>query len=404
MSVLRNTSVDCGDKPGVVIFATHILYASNTFITTQAEAMTRITPFYAGVRLIRELPLPPERTLVINRGGILGRLRELAYKSCGVSPRLKGSVARIRPVVIHAHFGPSGVRALPLARSVGAPLIVTFHGDDAALSDAGCAAAGYSYRVYLRHRHDLVKSAVRFIAVSRFIAEQLIRQGFPPEKVFVHYIGVNTDALRADSVVRRSPVVLFVGRLVEKKGCEHLLYAMAGVQRRLPHSELLIVGDGPLRPDLEAQARQTLQHFRFLGIQTPDIVREHMKRSSVLAVPSIRTDSGAAEGLPTVLMEALALNLPVVATTSAGIPEAITDGDNGFLVPERDHALLEQRITTLLTNRELWSQFSLAGRRRAERDFNVRRQSAVLEDLYFEVTRTLSPLNTVAEALGVSRG
>ena len=373
-------------KPAVAIFADHLLYASNTFILTQAEAMTRVTPWYVGTRLIRELPPPQERTIVLNRGGLTGRIEEVAYKALGVSPRMKRRVAQIRPLVVHAHFGPGGVRAMPLARDVGAPLIVTFHGDDAALSDAGARASNYSLRAYLRNREDLAKVAIKIVAVSAFIGKELIRQGFPPENIYLHYIGVDTSVLQADTTVTRLPVVLFVGRLVEKKGCEYLIKAMAGVQRQVPRSALLVIGDGPLRSTLEAQAHGILQNCTFLGRQTHESVRRQMNHASVLAVPSIRTSSGSAEGLPTVIPEALALNLPVVATTSAGIPEIITDGENGFLVPERNSAVLEKRIVTLLTDSHKWHHFSLAGRRRVETDFNVQKQSALLEELYFDIS------------------
>lgn len=347
--------------------------------------MRRVTPFYVGSRFVSGVPLPKERTLVVNAGGLLGTTREVMFKLWGISPFLKRSLQRLNPLLLHAHYGMNGLRLLPMAQAINRPLVVTFHGFDATISDESAKESFYGHRQYALHKDKLKSDATLFIAVSEFIRKKLIDQGFSRDKIVVHHIGVDTELFQPSKVISRLPIVLFVGRLVEKKGCEYLIRAMSGLQTALGQVELVIIGEGPLRGQLESLARRTCRQYKFVGLQSPESVREHMNTASVLAVPSVTAESGDAEGLPTVVAEAMAMGLPIVASRSAGIPEAIADGQNGFLVRERDHWTLGERILTLISDRQLRDVFSRAGRRRVEEDFDVLKQSAVLEDIYFDV-------------------
>src|SRR5438309_11333226 len=98
----------------------------------------------------------------------------------------------------------------------------------------------------------------------------MIRQGFSANKIVVHYVGVDTELFCPEPGVKRKPIALFTGRLVEKKGCEYLIRAMAKVQSKSPHMELMVIGDGPLRSELEQLAGQCLRKYRFLGFQPPE--------------------------------------------------------------------------------------------------------------------------------------
>src|ERR1019366_331723 len=344
---------------------------SETFIRTQGEAMRRVTPFYVGSRIVPGIALPKERTIVINTGGLSGTVQEAIFKLWGVSPLLKRRLRHLNPLVLHAHYGPNGLRVLPLARAINRPLVVTFHGGDATVTNAHAKNSYYGHRQFEAHKQVLQREATLFIAVSQFIKSKLIDQGFPRYKIVVHYIGVDLQLFKPRKAPQRLPIVLFVGRLVEKKGCDYLIRAMSDVQAALAQVELIVVGDGPARGELESLAAHTLQRYRFVGVQSPESVRTYMNMASLLAVPSVTAHSGDSEGLPTVILEAMALGLPVIGTISAGIPEAITDGQSGFLVKERDSKRMAERTMTLLSNPELWGLFSRAGRLRVEQDFDV---------------------------------
>jgi len=370
------------EKPIVVIYRDHLLAPSETFVLRQAEALQRFIPYYVGSRLVRGLPLPLARTLTVNQNGLLGKGSEAVFKLWGLAPALTRRVRDLHPALIHAHFGPDGVTALHIARSLRIPLLVTFHGYDATIRDDYARRSFYNHRLYLRRRETLKREAKLFIAVSQFIRKKLLEQGFPPERIVVHYIGVNTEAFQPDPAVRREPIVLFVGRLTEKKGCEYLLWAMSRVQATMPEVQLVVVGDGPLRAELEGLAARSLRRYKFVGIQPPRVVRSWMNRALLLCAPSVTASSGDSEGLPITVVEALAMGLPIVSSVHAGIPEAVIHGETGFLAAERDSAALASYILQLLKDEMLWQRFSTQSRERARSVFNLQKQARALENIY----------------------
>lgn len=369
----------------IVFFSGLLLPPSETFIRAQGEGLQQFTPYYVGSRLVQGLPLPPERTLVVNEGGLLGAAQEGLFKLLGTAPKLYQQVRQLKPALIHAHFGVCGTLALPLARSLNLPMIVTFYGLDATMKDEYARRDSITTRVYLRRREELKREAKLFIGVSEFIKEKLLAQGFPPEKVIAHYYGVDTAAFQPDPTVPREPLVLFVGRLAEKKGCEYLIRAMAQVQSAMPEVELAIVGDGPLRPQLEQLAAKSLKRYQFLGLQPPQVVKSWMNRALILSTPSVTAATGDSEGLPTVVVEAQAMGLPVVGSVHAGIPQAVLHGETGFLAAERDWNGLATHILALLRNPLLWQSFSLKGQERVRANFDLSKQTRDLEDIYANI-------------------
>ena len=222
----------------------------------------------------------------------------------------------------------------------------------------------------------------------------MIHQGFPEQKILVHYIGVDTklfEHFAAD--IHRKPMVLFVGRLVEKKGCSFLLKAMERVQASLPDVELVVIGDGKLRDKLESEAASRLKHYRFLGSQPYNTVQEWMGKASVFCVPSITANSGDAEGFGMVFIEAQASGLPVVSFDSGGIPEAVAHNKTGYLAPEGDWNSLANYILRLLANQATWQDFSHAGIDRVKHMFNLEMQTAKLEAIYDEVLHRPRSIN-----------
>jgi glycosyltransferase involved in cell wall biosynthesis len=158
-------------------------------------------------------------------------------------------------------------------------------------------------------RPQLQAQGALFIAVSEFIRKRLLKLGFPRERIVVHYIGVDTEAFRPNESVERLPVVLFVARLVEKKGCSFLLKAMALVRVVVPNVELVIIGDGPESQQLKREADTLLPGVQFLGAQPPHVVKQWMQRAAVFCVPSITATNGDSEGFGLVFAEAQACEL-----------------------------------------------------------------------------------------------
>ena len=159
---------------------------------------------------------------------------------------------------------------------------------------------------------------------------------------------------------------------------------MGKVQQSHPDAELVILGDGPLRARLEAQAG-SLGRVRFLGAVSPDEVKDWMARSRVLSVPSVRAASGDAEGFGMVFAEANALGLPVASFASGGIVESVAHEETGLLAAERDWETLAHNISKLLADSALWDRMSRAGVKRVRDRFDLTTQTRKLEDLYDEV-------------------
>ncbi len=374
------------DSQRNVIFWSGVLMTpSETFIRAQARAMRRFTPHFAGVRFYGPGSfLAREECTLLNGGGLAGRLGETIFKATGAAPGFCRRLARLRPGLLHAHHGVNGALALPLASALRVPLVVTFYGRDATV-EWSSQRFSLTQQLFRWRTPRLQRETALFIAVSGFIKRKLVERGYPADKIIVHYYGVDTSEFRADPAVPREPVVLFVGRLDEKKGCQYLIRAMERVQAVLPRWQLVLIGDGPLMADLKAQAASVLRRCTFLGLQPPGIVRQWMNRASLLVAPSVTAASGDSEGLPTVIVEAQAMGLPVVATDHAGINEAIAQGETGLMAPERDEARLAEHILRLCSDPALWRQISAHARLQVERRFDLRDQTAAMEGLYADL-------------------
>ncbi len=374
-------------KPKVIIFSGHLLGPSETFIKAQASALCEYEPVYAGTRRVAGLELPQEKVYTVNPGGLLGKFHELRFKILGSAPAIVKRLGALRPVLLHAHYGPNGLRALPLASTLRLPLITTFHGGDATMTDLRHQETYLGFRLYLANKAKLRTSNATFIAVSQFVRRKLLEQGFPAERVLVNYTGVDTKKFRPAST-EDSPIILFVGRLVEFKGAEFLIKAASEVQRQFPAVELVLIGDGPLRKDLERLAKQSLRRYRFLGVRTSEEVGNWMNRASVLCMPSVTMRSGEAEGFGMVCAEAQAVGKPVVAFASGGISEIISHANTGFLAAERDWQALAGHLMTLLLSADLRERFGRAAREAILRRFDLEHCTRRLESVYGMVLGT----------------
>ena len=373
------------DRPRVAVFRSALLGRSEAFIRDQGEALQRFETWYVGCRLEDAVEVPVDRRVVVNTGGAVGRVRELLFKMSGRAPGLRRRLEQIAPAVVHAHFGPDAALILPLVRRLGVPLIATFHGYDATMADRAARHSFFLHRRYLERRAELQHEGRLFLAVSRFVRDRLLAQGYPADRTVVHYAGLRVETFHPDRAVVREPLVLFVGRLAPEKGCLDLIGAMRRVQDVCPEAQLVVLGDGPLGPCLERLARSVGVHCRFMGLVSQQDVIHWMARAQVLCAPSVTLPTDEAEGFGLACAEAQAMALPVVATRVGGIPEVVADGESGLLVHERDQAALADRIVRLLQDGALRDRMGAAGRRRVECCFNGWTQARRLEGLYAEV-------------------
>jgi colanic acid/amylovoran biosynthesis glycosyltransferase len=320
--------------------------------------------------------------LFIGREGLLGAMDRARYKHFGALPPVP-DLRALQPRLVHAHFGRGGALALPIARALGLPLVVTFHGGD--------ATKDKHYRrrliptIYQQRLADLQREAALFVCVSAFIRDQLLGRGFPPEKLWVHRYGVEingtTEPAAGDS---GDPYFLFAGRFVEKKGIGFLIEAMRRLEQEGKRLRLDLVGDGAIADDLKRQAGG-LKSVSFRGWMPNSELRARMRGALAVCVPSVQAEGGDAEGLPNVVLEAMASGTAVVATHHAGIGEAVDDGRTGILVPSGDVKALTGALRRLADNPREARAMGDEARRAALERFDAMAQSRRLEAKLLEI-------------------
>jgi glycosyltransferase involved in cell wall biosynthesis len=228
---------------------------------------------------------------------------------------------------------------------------------------------------------------VNFVAVSENIREAAIVAGLPAARIFVHPIGINTQNFTRNGlpIAQRRPIILFLGRLVEKKGAGYLLEAFEILRKKLPEAELVIAGDGPERRELAVRA-VAIGGVRFVGAFSREQAQALLAEARVLCLPSVTAESGDAEGLPLVILEAQASGVPVVTSARGGAVEGILDGETGYAFAERDVPTMIDRLTRLLTDAALAEKFSAAAPRFVAAKHNLHSRTAELENLYDKVS------------------
>lgn len=322
--------------------------------------------------------------------GILGNMgRCLAWHKNGdlqLTVRLwpYASAMLLEPTyeVVLAHFGPNAVAAQRL-REVGAfrvPLVSVFHGYDVSRI---LGERGPSYYRRLFEHGDLM------LPVSEHFRDRLVDAGCPAGRIRVHHMGVDTHgfAFRARTRSAQEPTrFVSVCRMVEKKGLEFGLQAMAKLKESRVPFVWHVAGDGPLRERVE-RARTELgltEQVVLHGTLPRAKVQELLDSAHVFLAPSVTGPDGDQEGIPVAIMEAMAMGLPVVSTVHSGIPELVKQGRSGLLVPEWDVAQLAVRLTEVASSFERWSEFGRVGRAIVEDEYDVNRLNDELSSLLSE--------------------
>jgi len=367
------------------IYRTVFPIISETFIDQQARALRRFEP----VMIMRNQLGAVDLNHIALGNLPLGRLRTTLFALTG-APVLFGQPQQFENIrVLHAHFGPDATYALPLARALRVPLVVTFHGFDCTSQWQEMLTSGrISDLRFLLMKKALRKGATKVIAVSKFIERLLLEQGYPRDKVVHHYIGVDTDKFCPSSEKGRERYILCVGRHTEKKGIDTLLRGFARISNKHEDVTLIQVGSGHLTSELTNLARtlDIAERVRFLGARPSSEVLELMQGAEVFVLPSQTARGGDSEALGIVFNEASACEIPIVATRHGGIPEAVIDGETGYLVEEGDDSQLAEYMDLLLTDRALAQRMGQRGRGYVCEVFDLKKQTAKLEKLYVEIS------------------
>jgi colanic acid/amylovoran biosynthesis glycosyltransferase len=270
--------------------------------------------------------------------------------------------------IIHCHFGPIGQLAAKL-RDVGTiagRLVTVFHGVDV----SAFVRDQPNYYRFLFATGDL------FQPISQAWSRKLVTLGCDPARIGVHHMGIETARypFRARRHEPGPPLrVLTVGRMIEKKGIADGVAAVAELSRQGIAVSYAIVGDGPLRSELEELTEKLgiSSYVEFLGWQEQADVARLMAENDVLLAPSMTGADGDQEGIPVTIMEAMAAGMLIVSTRHSGIPELVEDGRSGLLVPEHDVPALTAALQQLISSGGSWAAMSAAARDAVQEKFEI---------------------------------
>ena len=326
------------------------------------------------------------RTLLARPAGLLAGVR-LAFRLGGSDPKavtkrlfycaeaiLTGDFLRRQKLShLHVHFAtPAATVALFVKEIFGIPFSMTVHGPDE------------FYDVSAHHLPEKIAAASFICTIGSFCRSQLMKLSAPEHwsKMEISPLGVDPQLFRPRDVRPIRPDsrfrILCLGRLVAAKGQAVLLDAVRLLVRQGQPVLATFAGDGPDRQRLEAMAREygVADHVTFLGGVNPESVRDLYATSDAFVLPSF------AEGIPVVLMEAMAMEVPCVSTVITGIPELITNGESGLLVSPSDAAELAAAIEKLIVDAPLRQALGKAGRRKVTAGYDLLRNVARLHAIF----------------------
>ncbi len=338
----------------------------------------RLRPVWLGCHIDVGASVLTEDPLRLGRSGPFGMLDRTLFRHFGILPP-EPDLRALRPVVLHAHFGRGGALALPLARTLGIPLVVTFHGADATKETH--YRRRLVPRIYGRRLAALQQEAALFVCVSEFVRDRLVARGFPADKLEVIYQGVELDERsRGAGSCSARPLCPLCRPLRREKGRGPS--DRGDAPPRQPPGQRRPAGPHRRRPALrraEGKQARGLRRVRFLGWLPNTEVRRWMRGALALCVPSVTAREGDSEGLPTVIFEAMAEAVPVVGSDHAGIAEAVEHGRTGLIVPAGDPVALADALASLIASPELRRRLGTAARAVAAERFSALQQSRLLE-------------------------
>ncbi|MFQ5612162.1 MAG: glycosyltransferase [Anaerolineae bacterium] len=295
---------------------------------------------------------------------------------------LLARMARKRGIThLHAHFGSVATTVARLAaRFAGLPYSFTAHAKDI-----------FHESVQPDDLRRKLDEALAAVTVSEYnLAYLRETYGLAARRARRVYNGLDLDQFPYKSPFDRPPRILAVGRLVEKKGFEYLIDACALLAEEGRRFEAEIIGAGALEGDLSAQIKRLglEDRVKLLGPRPQGEVRRHVQEAAVFAAPCVVGRDGNRDGLPTVLLEAMALGTPCISTDVTGIPEVLRDGQTGLRVPQRDPAALARALARLLDDSDLRVDLAAEARHLIETEFDVHRNAAYLREIF----RMTSPM------------
>ncbi|MBN1222137.1 MAG: glycosyltransferase [Candidatus Aminicenantes bacterium] len=365
----------CGKTPISVFIGSYLSY-SETFIYDQLKFQSK---FHSQVLAYRENKARSQ--FPYNHVTILNPAEGLCYYISGNSPTFLRSIESHKSQLLHAHFGTNGAYAAGFARRLHLPLVVSFHGHDAAgLAPENRWALRY-FRYHLK-AGQMIETTCSFLPASKDLADDLIRKyHVPADKVSVHRLGIDLNQFSYVARPERVPSILMVGRFVEKKGFEYGLLAFAKLFEESRNLRLSIVGSGKFL----SKYRRIVKEYNlgnsvsFLGVLNPGELESVMQGHDILLAPSVTAKNGDKESGLLVLKEAAATGMATIGTIHGGIPEIIQHAKTGYLVQEKNVDEMYRYLKILVNDFNLRVELGKKARAFVATHYDARKQNALLE-------------------------
>jgi len=280
---------------------------------------------------------------------------------------------------VHAHFAGLAARtAFWIAKFFDIAFSFTAHAND--------IFAPRQFEIGLDRLVDLARAVVTVTDYgANFLKERFSK---PAERICRIYNGVDLKQFECAHFSGGPPLLVAIGRLIEKKGFGDLIRACRALKERGTAFRCEIIGEGPLAEALSHEIEQLGlgRDVKLLGAKPQHEIRQHLAEATLFVLPSVQDPSGGMDNLPTVIMEAMATGLPVVSTPIGGIPEMVVENETGLLVPPGNSDVLAAALKTLLVDPALARRLGEAGRTRAEELFSIEKNARQLVDLIAQIS------------------
>ncbi|MCG9579333.1 glycosyltransferase family 4 protein [Vibrio tubiashii] len=295
---------------------------------------------------------------------ILGQYPSASAREVLQALELSLHVSRMGVTHLHAHFATTSTSVAQIASAItNVPFTFTAHAKDIFHQDNDFAALAVKF-----------SQALRAITVSDFNQDYLTRElGVKPNKVIRVYNGLDLNDFSYSSPIQREPRICAIGRLVEKKGFCDLIAACHLLKQQGVLFQCELIGDGELKLELE-QKIHTLgvqDVVKMYGSLPQQEVKTRLRQAAVFAAPCVVGEDGNRDGLPTVLLEAMALGTPCVSTSVTGIPEVIVNKKTGLIAEQHNPISLAKGIKQLLENSQLRVRIAEQARALIEHEFDI---------------------------------
>lgn len=329
--------------------------------------------------------------------------REVGLHLLGVRPYYEFTIDQVeacKAQILHTHFGDYSWQNLEVSRRTGVKHVVTFYGNDV-------TSYPRQDEKWVRRYRELFDHVEAILCEGPHMAQSVVDLGCPPQKVYVHHLGVPVADIRFEERNRKpgDPLrVLIAASFREKKGIPYAMEALGRLQEEMP-IEVTVIGGvaevpliGPFSKSVsgsEAEKQRIMEavkqwdladSVRFLGYQPHEVLMAEAYDHHIFLQPSVTAANGDGEGgAPVTLIEMSAAGMPIVSTRHCDIPSVVKHEESGLLAPERDPDALVEHLRWLAENPDRWGDMGRAGRAHVEAEYNAPIQGERLAERYREI-------------------